>query len=115
MKLTLPNPIRTLRDQPSGVNSFGRKNLIAICIALFLLGVASRLAALRIFHVDLNFSFYPAESELIAQSLAAHNRFADPYYIPPGLRPTMPLFTHLFSAWCTGFSEWGRLPSWQWL
>jgi hypothetical protein len=58
------------------------KTLILICAAFFLLGVASRTAALKILHVEPVLDF--AECELIAKSLATHDLFGDPYKVPTG-------------------------------
>ena len=73
-----------------------KKSLILICVSLLLLGVASRLAALKLLHAQPILDF--AESELIAKSIATHNLFGDPYKIPTG--PTAhhaPIYPFLLS------------------
>jgi hypothetical protein len=73
-----------------------KKTLIFICVLLFLLGVASRIAALKVLHVKPILDF--AESELIAKSIAIHNLFGNPYKVPTG--PTAhhaPIYPFLLS------------------
>ena len=73
-----------------------KKTLFLICVLLFLLGVASRIAALKVLHVKPILDF--AESELIAKSIATHNLFGNPYKVPTG--PTAhhaPIYPFLLS------------------
>jgi hypothetical protein len=59
-----------------------KKSLILLCVLLFLLGIASRLAALTVLRVKPSLDF--AECELIAKSIATYNLFGDPYKVPTG-------------------------------
>jgi len=73
-----------------------KKRLVLICASLFLLGMASRLVALKLLHATPILDF--AESELIAKSIAIHNLFGDPYNVPTG--PTAhhaPIYPFLLS------------------
>jgi hypothetical protein len=82
-----------------------KKSLILICVLLFLLGIASRIAALAVLHVKPSLDF--AECELIAKSIAAHNLLGDPYKIPTGATahhaPVYPfLLSLIFRAFAYG-------------
>src|ERR1700737_385942 len=59
-----------------------RRILTLVCFAIFLLGVASRIVAVKVLHIQSVVDF--AESELIAKSLATHNLFGAPYKVPTG-------------------------------
>jgi hypothetical protein len=59
-----------------------RRTLFLVCFTIFLLGVASRIAVVKVLQIPPVLDF--AESELIAKSLATHNLFGDPYKVPTG-------------------------------